>query len=113
MDYSKPQLEGVVIKEPSERPEKERRIDNIMRMITIEEVVRFVISVTPTILSIIYSWYNSRKNRGQISIQTADGKVIKLDAKSVKNFKFIEKKRKRKKSTRKRGIAHRARSAHN
>jgi len=111
IDYSKPQFQRIVIREPSERPQQERRIENLVRMITADEVVRFAFTVTPTVLSLIYAWYNNRKNRGQkICIEKTDGTIINLDAKGIKNFRFTERKPKKKRSTKKRGKTHRTRN---
>lgn len=69
-------------------------------MITSEDMIRFAITITPTILTIIYNWYASRRKKGKILIHTEDA-TIELNAESIKEFKFTEKKS-RKKSRKKR-----------
>lgn len=60
-----------------------------------EEVVDFLIKVTPTIILLIREWYASRKKEGRILVKTAGGNTIKLDAKDIKKFTYIEKRRKK------------------
>jgi hypothetical protein len=112
IDYSRPQSEEMVIKEPTRMERETYRIEkgflyNRLKMISVPEVIRFLLPLTPTILKMIYDWYSGLRSKGTIHIETAEGTVIKLNAKSVKNFQFIEKKPKKKRSAKKRGKTHR------
>ena len=110
MQYSRP-----LLTERTEKPER-KGIENPMAMIISDDVVRDVISVigvTLTFLKILLDWRARRRGKGEISIRTANGKIVELTGKDLEKLEFKEKKGKKKKSTRKRGTAHRTRSPHN
>lgn len=82
ISYSKPQREKTNVKTTYEW-------QTLYTIISPKEIIEFVIDVTPLILGIIYSWYESRKKNGEILIHTRKGKV-KLSAISIRKFEYTE-----------------------
>jgi hypothetical protein len=56
-----------------------------------ESIKSFLIAITPELLKLLYAWYVNRKSHGEIYIQTAQGTVIHIEGKGIRNFKFVEK----------------------
>jgi hypothetical protein len=91
VSYSKLSEPKIILKEQREEPKKERRV---VHLITAEAMMTFVLSITPTLLKIIYDWYRERKGEGKIIIRTKNS-TFEFNART-KEVIFTEKRSKKK-----------------
>lgn len=65
-----------------------------------EQIQTFLTVLAPIIINNIIDWYKERKNQGKIVIHRDDGTIIELNAKNIKNFKYVEVKKQTKRKKR-------------
>jgi hypothetical protein len=82
--------------------ERQTQLRNpLLYVLTFEQIIDFVLRVTPSVISIIGIWYGSRRKKGKIVYETEEG-TFEVEAENITKSRYTKKHSKKKTQTKKR-----------